>query len=237
MLPRERRMPLTRRKRTVLPAPGVIHPGHRPGTLNYRCPPERTSAGYQQPGNLIQRSSAGGRVSTFVPVAIDGFGARMSLTEERLMSDTGGHEHSDESRSRRRRAARDIADVPAVEIINTVAVHLMSAAAVKCGLADDPENSAGPRPGAQAHHRPGRTGDRGRPRDRRRARQAAARRPAFGAARVPRGIRHPRRPSARAPARSGPARSASPPAAPADRVARGCSRRLRNFRVRAAADR
>lgn len=36
-------------------------------------------------------------------------------------------------------AARDIADVPAVEIINTVAVHLMSAAAVKCGLADDPD--------------------------------------------------------------------------------------------------
>lgn len=37
-------------------------------------------------------------------------------------------------------AARDIADVPAVEIITTTAVHLMSAAAVKCGLADDPEN-------------------------------------------------------------------------------------------------
>lgn len=34
---------------------------------------------------------------------------------------------------------RDIADVPAVELINTVAVHLMSAAAVKLGLADDPE--------------------------------------------------------------------------------------------------
>lgn len=34
---------------------------------------------------------------------------------------------------------RDIADVPAVEIINTVAVHLMSAAAVKTGLADDPD--------------------------------------------------------------------------------------------------
>ena len=29
---------------------------------------------------------------------------------------------------------RDIADVPAVELINTVAVHLMSAAAVKLGL-------------------------------------------------------------------------------------------------------
>ncbi|MCS0499337.1 DUF1844 domain-containing protein [Protaetiibacter mangrovi] len=34
---------------------------------------------------------------------------------------------------------RDIADVPAVEVINTVAVHLLSAAAVKVGLADDPE--------------------------------------------------------------------------------------------------
>ncbi|PJJ72491.1 hypothetical protein CLV46_2063 [Diaminobutyricimonas aerilata] len=36
--------------------------------------------------------------------------------------------------------ARDIAEVPAVEVINTVAVHLLSAAAVKCGLADDPES-------------------------------------------------------------------------------------------------
>lgn len=33
---------------------------------------------------------------------------------------------------------RDISDVPAVEVINTVAVHLLSAAAVKVGLADDP---------------------------------------------------------------------------------------------------
>jgi hypothetical protein len=35
---------------------------------------------------------------------------------------------------------RDIADVAAVEVITTTAVHLMSAAAVKCGLADDPES-------------------------------------------------------------------------------------------------
>lgn len=35
-------------------------------------------------------------------------------------------------------ATRDIADVAAVEIITTAAVHLMSAAAVKVGLADDP---------------------------------------------------------------------------------------------------
>ena len=33
-------------------------------------------------------------------------------------------------------AVRDIADVPAVEVITTAAVHLMSAAAVKCGLVD-----------------------------------------------------------------------------------------------------
>ncbi|BDZ37795.1 DUF1844 domain-containing protein [Microbacterium suwonense] len=36
-------------------------------------------------------------------------------------------------------ATRDIADVPAVEVITTTSVHLMSAAAVKLGLADDPE--------------------------------------------------------------------------------------------------
>jgi len=34
---------------------------------------------------------------------------------------------------------RDIAEVPAVEVISTAAVHLMSAAAVKLGLADDPQ--------------------------------------------------------------------------------------------------
>jgi hypothetical protein len=32
---------------------------------------------------------------------------------------------------------RDIAEVPAVEVINTVAVHLLSAAAVQCGLAEE----------------------------------------------------------------------------------------------------
>ena len=34
-------------------------------------------------------------------------------------------------------AARDIADVPAIEVISTAALHLMSAAAVKCGLGED----------------------------------------------------------------------------------------------------
>jgi hypothetical protein len=35
---------------------------------------------------------------------------------------------------------RDIAEVPAVELITTVAVHLMSAAAIKCGLSDSPDD-------------------------------------------------------------------------------------------------
>jgi len=38
---------------------------------------------------------------------------------------------------------RDIADVAAVEVITTAAVHLMSAAAVKCGLSEDTEQGAG----------------------------------------------------------------------------------------------
>jgi len=37
---------------------------------------------------------------------------------------------------------RDISEVPAVEVINTVAVHLMSAAAVKLGLSDSADAAA-----------------------------------------------------------------------------------------------
>ncbi|WP_182113666.1 MULTISPECIES: DUF1844 domain-containing protein [unclassified Actinotalea] len=40
-------------------------------------------------------------------------------------------------------ALRDIADVAAVEVITTAAVHLMSAAAVKCGLSPDTETVRG----------------------------------------------------------------------------------------------
>ncbi len=36
-------------------------------------------------------------------------------------------------------ALRDIGEVPAVEVITTVALHLMSAAAVKCGLGEEGE--------------------------------------------------------------------------------------------------
>ncbi len=40
-------------------------------------------------------------------------------------------------------ATRDIADVAAVEVITTAAVHLMSAAAVKCGLSEDTADARG----------------------------------------------------------------------------------------------
>ena len=67
----------------------------------------------------------------------------MSLAEERRVDDDGqlpvdvepvvvGYDEVDDER-------RDIGDVPAIEVINTVAVHLLSAAAVKCGLADEPD--------------------------------------------------------------------------------------------------
>lgn len=40
-------------------------------------------------------------------------------------------------------AVRDIAEVPAVAVIQAAAVHLMSAAAVKCGLAEDTDEVRG----------------------------------------------------------------------------------------------
>jgi hypothetical protein len=51
------------------------------------------------------------------------------------MSENEQHDEASESLAQ---ATRDIADVAAVEVITTACVHLMSAAAVKCGLADDP---------------------------------------------------------------------------------------------------
>lgn len=39
---------------------------------------------------------------------------------------------------------RDIADVPAIEVITTVALHLMSAAAVKVGLGEPSPETGGP---------------------------------------------------------------------------------------------
>ena len=43
-------------------------------------------------------------------------------------------------------APLDIADVPAVEVVLTVAMHLMSAAAIACGLAEDSAEHPAPTP-------------------------------------------------------------------------------------------
>jgi hypothetical protein len=47
---------------------------------------------------------------------------------------------ADEQAAQAEDFGRDIAEVPAVELITTVAVHLMSAAAIKCGLSDNPDD-------------------------------------------------------------------------------------------------
>ena len=52
--------------------------------------------------------------------------------------DSGRHARWEEQERGAESAPRDIAEVGAVEVITTTAVHLMSAAAVKVGLADDP---------------------------------------------------------------------------------------------------
>lgn len=56
---------------------------------------------------------------------------------ENPQQDASIHEAETQAASQ---AARDIAEVPAVEVITAAAVNLLSAAAIKCGLADDPEN-------------------------------------------------------------------------------------------------
>jgi len=58
----------------------------------------------------------------------------------RVWQDTGVTSPDDDTLAT---ATRDIAEVPAIEIITTLAVHLMSAAAVKCGLAPDSPASRG----------------------------------------------------------------------------------------------
>lgn len=50
-----------------------------------------------------------------------------------------GHDAGDNADAPHDDQVREIHEVPAVELINTTAVHLMTAAAVKCGLADLPD--------------------------------------------------------------------------------------------------
>ena len=66
-----------------------------------------------------------------------GRGRIASVTDYRF-EDLPGEAEAVDSPDELADATRDIADVPAIEVIGAAAVHLMSAAAVKCGLADDP---------------------------------------------------------------------------------------------------
>jgi hypothetical protein len=59
-------------------------------------------------------------------------------TADELVNDAGPPAHS-AAPAAGTVEARDIAEVPAVEVITAAAVHLMSAAAVKTGLAEDVE--------------------------------------------------------------------------------------------------
>lgn len=57
--------------------------------------------------------------------------------------DANARQPSPDTGARTAAATRDIAEVPAVEVITTAAVHLMSAAAVKCGLSPDTDGVRG----------------------------------------------------------------------------------------------
>ena len=69
--------------------------------------------------------------------------AQSNRRQGEVTTQASGDDHRHDEWARQEDAAaaasRDIADVPAVEVITTAAVHLMSAAAVKLGLADDPD--------------------------------------------------------------------------------------------------
>jgi Domain of unknown function (DUF1844) len=65
-----------------------------------------------------------------------------SAAASELPDETIGDPYSDAAGETAGEYVRDIAEVPAVEVINTVAVHLLSAAAVKCGLGEEPDATA-----------------------------------------------------------------------------------------------
>ena len=85
----------------------------------------------QEPGNLDNAANAGGIIKTPLSFQDTCLETRLSLAEEKHVSERTESEAV-------KRATLDIAEVPAVEVIVEVAVNLMSAAAIKCGLADEP---------------------------------------------------------------------------------------------------
>lgn len=63
--------------------------------------------------------------------------------DEHVSSQASDAEFASTHEVAEQQALRDIAEVPAAEVISTACVHLMSAAAVKCGLAEDTAESKG----------------------------------------------------------------------------------------------
>lgn len=63
--------------------------------------------------------------------------ASMSANDQEARPESPGEFPMPPSRGDDAGAARDLADVSAVELITTVSVHLLSAAALRCGLAEE----------------------------------------------------------------------------------------------------
>lgn len=71
--------------------------------------------------------------------AVDGWEPRAPLVRPDRVIEPSGCKGISVSEEPANPAERDLAEVPAVEVVATVAIHLMSAAAIKCGLSEDSE--------------------------------------------------------------------------------------------------
>lgn len=78
------------------------------------------------PGRTDSRPNTIGRLQGSKRVAPDAHRRHLARRDTLVRMTHAAHE-----------SARDIADVPALEVVSTAAVHLMSAAAVQLGLAED----------------------------------------------------------------------------------------------------
>ena len=87
-------------------------------------------SGVQEPSNLMLRDTGG----SFTPLSISWHELRNLHKPSRgiIVSENAENEAIHQ-------AVIDIAEVPAIEVIVEVAVNLMSAAAIKCGLAEGPD--------------------------------------------------------------------------------------------------
>ena len=178
----------------------ACHRGAQPDRWD-RCRDPRPEAGQVGDRSLHLRAGHTGRLQPVVHQAYQGRGK--SVPEARnpsagrpghrvtRMSDaaTGPSGQTPDFDS----MTRDIADVPAVEVITTVAVHLMSSAAVNLGLAEEGAQHRDLDEARKLIHALAGLVTGERDRDRLLPRGPAAGRPQVAAARLPRGVRGPGR--------------------------------------------